>query len=589
MKSLSLFNAVVQKDTEVKNPIILSEYGCVITPKAIWAKSQIETYLKSQKLDSVELNQTFHKSWAKVIDSTHGELMFERLLHYITCFLVDKPKYIYLTDENLEIENISGELLLINCYTKAELIDKCFAMLNSGIALQAETIKDLLNCLTEELGYVFNGKETFNNKEATAILATDFGVYPENEVEFLRCIIHQTIGNPLLIKNPKTINAIKESDFNPSKLFNNFGLTKLSTIFNRYKPLFLAYKGKCPKVINKIAKLSKKNHKPLMQNPLNLVTSRKIIKADLYWFENAPIFSLLRALIACNNRKNGQTNFIYRVRNGKSWSKNNESTKNRDICEYNYNVLINLIKTRVNLKELKVFIPKDVEYGIPTSEKMFIGNVPTGTIITDDCLSIGAFWKNEWGVTVLDLSGENENVKIGWDGQMKNEGSLVHSGDIVNAPNGAIEYIRATKDLKDVTIVKCNNWQGGDEYKFRLVLGKGDDVNKDAMMNPNNVFFQHECDSKQKEVTLGLLIPKKDKISFVLVNVSSGNIRTSSNNPISKITQKAILEQYANSLTLNALLIELGATLVEDVENANLDLTFAKLEKDSIMNIFKNK
>jgi len=41
-------------------------------------------------------------------------------------------------------------------------------------------------------------------------------------------------------------------------------------IFNRFKPLFLAFKTKCPKTINKISKLSKTYHKPLVSNHFKL-------------------------------------------------------------------------------------------------------------------------------------------------------------------------------------------------------------------------------------------------------------------------------------------------------------------------------
>ncbi len=67
-------------------------------------------------------------------------------------------------------------------------------------------------------------------------------------------------------------------------------------IFNRFKPLFLAYKNRCPQTINKLSKLSKKYHKPLVSNALNEITFRRLTSADNGWQENATIYSLFKAL-----------------------------------------------------------------------------------------------------------------------------------------------------------------------------------------------------------------------------------------------------------------------------------------------------
>ena len=122
------------------------------------------------------------------------------------------------------------------------------------------------------------------------------------------------------------IEAIKASNYNPAVQFEKFGLEKLAEIFNRFKPLFLAYKSKCSKTINKISKLSKVHHKPLTTNPLNSVTNFLLSPKDEHWLDNATPFALFKALSACYARAQGQDTFIYRIRNGKSYVKKNKFT-----------------------------------------------------------------------------------------------------------------------------------------------------------------------------------------------------------------------------------------------------------------------
>jgi len=60
--------------------------------------------------------------------------------------------------------------------------------------------------------------------------------------------------------------------------------------------------------------------------------------------------------------------FAYRIRNGKSFIKTNIVS---EAAWTNYSLLINYCKTRFNLIGKKFFLPKEVEYELATSEKMF--------------------------------------------------------------------------------------------------------------------------------------------------------------------------------------------------------------------------
>jgi len=107
--------------------------------------------------------------------------------------------------------------------------------------------------------------EIVKNKEAKMIICKQRNLKPSNPVEFLRYLIYLSTENTLLIKNSKSIYEITESKFNLSGTLNDSDIEKLSSIFLRFKPLFLAFKKahkKNRKIINKMRRLAVKNHKP---------------------------------------------------------------------------------------------------------------------------------------------------------------------------------------------------------------------------------------------------------------------------------------------------------------------------------------
>ena len=107
-------------------------------------------------------------------------------------------------------------------------------------------------------------------------------IVPENPTEFLRYLVYKATDSTLLIKNEETIDAIKQGVKKPSivGLFNKYnqrhGYARLSEIFHRFKPIFLAFKenGRLKPVINKLRKLASTNHMPMAEDYLNTVTPK---------------------------------------------------------------------------------------------------------------------------------------------------------------------------------------------------------------------------------------------------------------------------------------------------------------------------
>lgn len=583
MKTLKLFNAVLAKKSNEK-PFI-SDEGFIIESDALWAKKEIISYYSKEKLNGNDLNKTFHRSWQKIKESSRIELLIEQINHYISTYGSDFQNEIYIPKEVLNVPDLKLTFKVIKAYTQEEMQEKCLSLLRSGIALKEETIDDLLYILHTELEYDFTGKENIRNKEAMIKIADRYDIYPENPVEFFRYVIYKTTRTTLLIKSNDLIDDIKKSKFNPTYLFENFGLEKMAEIFNRFKPLFLAYKNRAPKTINKISKLSKVYHQPLISNPLNNATNILLENSDLHWLENATPFALFKALSACYSRMYGQNTFVYRIRNGKSWTKRGTATS---VNELNYDFILNYLRSKYDLSEKKFYFPKDVAFGLPTSEKMFVGNIPTGTRFYGERLAIGIYWEDAWGANDLDLSGLNIAGKIGWNAAYdQNNGQLMYSGDMTSAPNGAVEYLYANKYLNTPTLVMNSVFSGDSNCGYKIIIGKGDDISYDHMMDPNNLFAEAKCNSVQKQTILGMLLPKDGKQCFVLLNFGAGNSHVSGTSEVSTMATNALYQQWYDSISFNHLIEKLGAIITSKKEEADFDLSLETLEKDSFMRIFK--
>lgn len=583
MKTLKLFNAVLAKESDAK--AFISEDGFMIEPDAVWAKKEITSFYKREKLNGNDLNKTFHKSWQKIKDSTRFQLLIEQINHYISTYGSNFQNEIYIPDEVLNVPDLKLTFKVIKAYSNEEMQEKCLSLLKSGIALKEETVDDVLHILHNELEYDFTGKENIRNKEAIIKIADRYDIYPENPVEFFRYVIYKTTRTTLLIKSDDLIDEIKQSKFNPTYLFEKFELEKLAEIFNRFKPLFLAYKNKAPKTINKISKLSKVYHQPLISNPLNNATNILLENSDLHWLENATPFALFKALSACYSRMYGQDTFVYRIRNGKSWTKKATSTC---VNELNYDFILNYLKSKYNLSGKKMYFPKDVEFALPTSEKMFVGNIPTGTRFYGERLAIGIYWENAWGAYDLDLSGLNIAGKIGWNASYnQNEGQLMYSGDMTSAPQGAVEYLYANKGFVAPTLVMNNVFSGSSDCGYKIVIGKGDAVSYDYMMNPDNLFAEAQCNSVQKQTILGILLPKDGRQCFVLLNFGAGHSHVSGSSEVSMMATQALYQQWYEPISFNKLVEELGATITSEKDESDFNFSMESLEKDSFMRIFK--
>lgn len=600
--SLRLFNAVVVSERNSATDYKLnSKLGVVIAPSAMHRYDDICSYISMRNLSGDALNSTFYPNWEKVKSVSLEERLHDQLMHYFSTYGLealglDCPDYVYLP--NSGVKNIPDNLqvLVIKGVSKKDLQDACFKMLSSGVALKQETIVDILYVLQTDCDYEFTGSEVIKNREAQVLIYDQTNVFPKDSESVLRYLVYKATGETLVIKNKHLIDKIKISNYIlPSRL----NLCELAKTFNRYKPLWLAFKSanrENAPVVNKISKLSKTGHIPMKPNVLANITSLQPSVVDVRRAcENATPFQIARALNAVRLYTTNNESRMYSIRNGKVYVKPAEGKPfNAD----NYQApLITALKGKISDK--KFYIPDELDYTLPVSEKMFSGNVPTGSSILapigSEHLLVGIYWNDCSGSrTDLDLSAVNKHQKIGWNSSWRTSGSeLMYSGDVTSGRGGAAEYMYMNNALKNSYILIVNRFHGEINTPFKVIVGYGSlksnsTSNRNYAIDPNKVIFQADCIMRKRQMMIGIIEPvnlvdDKSYVKFTLLDRAAQNRTvTNSGESIETLALNYMLSANETSLRLRDFV-----KTVNDPDLADVDLSMQTLTKDSVLSIFE--
>lgn len=569
-------------------------------------------------LTAQEMNNTFHKSWNKIKTAPYFQLLLEQIMHYITTYGFESlgvydENTVYIPNEKLEIPDLDVDkisLMVIKGYNVSELKDKLVSMLKSGVALKEDTIKDVVKISN---GVDFDELYEVRNKEVRMYLYKQLHKVPYEPIEFLRYVIFELTGKTLLIKNNETIESIKNSNMNVSDLFNlyqkKYGLAPLASIFYRFKPLFLAFRvtDDIKPIINKIRKLAIKHHKPMKEDFLNSVTKQiknnsldiDELKKEL---SRANTFRKIRLAYALKYRTLDVDSILYKVRNGKGYVKefDFDSTK---LLKETLGTIIDSIITDLskNVNGKTIYIPDNINYTLPATEKQFTGNFPSGTnIIIPRDLIFGVHWNNTDGYRIdLDLSLISANGKFGWDADYRNdEGSILFSGDVTDAPdkNGATELFYVKKapngnsSVDYLVYLNYFNFNNNIVVPFKIITArrKLDSLKRNYMINPNNVVAVAPSKMDKKSKILGIVSVNTKNCKFYFSETYVGNSITARNSAQTEQSKNYLVNFYKNSLMLHKLLEKAGATIVREKNDdvkIDIDLSPENLEKDTILNL----
>ena len=597
------------------------KYGILIpdTASEEIIKEAIEQYGK----DGEKWNQTFHKDFEIVKNAPIEDLIMQQLIHYITTYGFESLGFydnnlVYLPKEKLEIpelvvENI--ELVPIKPITEEELQEKLMTLLTSGIALSEQSVKDIM-VLSDYID-----KDRFDeivNREIKVTLYDKYNIMPKNPDEFFRYLIFKTTGDTLKINNSQLINKIKNSNKEKAlamleSYMTKNGLAKLSSIFLRNKNLFLAFKVKkeddlqlsanMNRIINALRKYAITYHKPLSKNILDCLTDENV-DVDLEklpeLLDNITIFREIRIVNGILYRLNGSNAIVYKIRNGKSFVKTLDNRTEEYVIRLNaiyevvYKHLINRLKNKINSKT--IYIPENITYMAPTSEKQFSGNIPDGSYLEvprTDNMIYGIHWTNlsdkpikksgfygeeydEYSTDIdrvdLDLKQMNKSEVFGWDASYRsNTNDILFSGDMTNAPlpNGATELFYVGQNYgHGAFLITLNNFtQNRADVPFEFVIAKATHKPENRVyyaLDPNNIYEKLDMVVKQGEYQKVVgFIAIDDTIKFYFNDFSQGNERTSRQDDVTMGTFDYLQSYSKVQLKLRDLLKDAGAILTD--------------------------
>jgi hypothetical protein len=597
--SMRLFNSVVstRKSPSPENFEVLKDYGLVLSASALPLRDEILEYLRTDRVSTRQMNQTFYSCPAEVESKSFEERLSDQLTHYFSTYglraLGIDSSFMYVPNDWEKI-NVPEQLTfrVVNGVSPKVLIAACLKMLKSGIALKQATIEDILVVL-KGCGYEFTGDEVVANKEARILICGATGILPKDGEELFRYLVFKATGLSLLVKDKKTFDAIKASNYVIPNLSDG-QLIELSKSFNRRKEYWMAFKvanrvGNAS-VVNKITKLSKSNHKPLKVDILsNLTNLREVNVKDLNSaIKAASLFKLVRAANALKLYEAPSKRKYYVVRNGRSFVKGSDKTySNRKVLDK----LIKEIRKRIDTTK-KVYIPEGLQYVIPTSEKQFTGEVPNFSTVevdyTDRDVLVGVYWENgshhhvDYDLSMNSLGGG----RIGWNRSWC-DSDITFSGDLTNAPDGAAEWLVVKKiDTAWGIVNNLYSAYGGEGVpEFTVMVGYGRKEKSSNYCNyfidPNDLLFSAKITPDRKQTTVGVISPSGEgKMRFILVNTSNGNKNVSDGSGTVSLLE-ALLPRAENTLKLNDFV-----NLCSDPSEADLDLSPNKLSKDTLLSLF---
>ena len=620
------------KEDMLKHGLIFACHNSADIPATV-----VEQAIDMYGIKAEEWNQTFHKSFATVRDTDIETLVVQQIVHYITTYgfealgIYDKDT-VYIPKEELDIPELEKDikLIVISWFNLTELQIKLMTLLSSGIALSKETIEDIMT-LSD---YIPRDRfDEIKNKEIRIALYDKYNIVPKNNVEFLRYMIYKLTGSTLLIKNQQSIKALKQCD--KEQIYNLLqsyltntpnGYIKLAEIFLRYKDLFLALKRPLSDMydikdkqinmyinsaINKISKLSKKYHKPLDNNILDRLSNIKDL--TIYNLGKSAInsaitetnsFRLIRILNGLKYRLscNSDDAIVYKIRNGKAYVSELEKAMTEEqqvvINDIITNIEVELASRIKNkLKDKIIYIPENVVYTLPQSEKQFNGNIPEGSYIEvkkDDDMLVGVHWKNFEDERIdLDLHMQNKSEQYGWNTSYRSESeNFYFSGDVTDAvlPKGATEvfYIGKSCENKAFLLTLNDYTRNKRDIPYDLIFAKSDisRIEKNHTIDPNNILYviHNTFEAEENEKTIGLVKIDSNSIRLYFNDFSLGrSIVTRQTNVIQN--SYSYLNKYTDiQYKLNDLLTKASITVINKPEY-NKEVYFEKLENNSLQEI----
>ena len=571
--------------------------------------------------DIFELNQGFYKSFKTVTELSPEKILANKLLHYLSTYGFEQlgifnHDTVFIPNAEIELPADAKpvKLTIINSISNEEIKSRAEKIIMSGIALSDETLENLttiIKYLEMKLDV-----DSVPNKELRIRLCDMLNILPKNPAEFLRYMIYKVTNSTLLIKSREMIFNIKNNPIDADKFFSDYiadnGIEKLAEVFHRYKPLWLAFKpySKFMKsTVNKMRKLADKYHKPLTPKILDNVTSNSQINVDELKreLEKVPVFKRISLANAILFRTAAPESIAYMIRNGKVFVEEYDKK-----FKLNYQTLLTVMESivevvRPNVEGKKIYLPENLDYAAPISEKKFIGEIPFGTSYSFESQSVivGVHWFNLPDERVdLDLHLNSPQRSIGWYNDFNEKNfvdtkteTVIFSGDMTDAPldkGGATEAYFIGESVKDeMMMINLNCFTSNSAaIPFKLILGdvKDDNINRQYLIDSHEVAFCLPNKIDGGEMFIGFLygdVEGNKKFYFTTAATNKRIIARRDENSLRMIS--ALQTSLESCLKLKDILKDAGAIFEKaDNEDWDINLDPQVVTKDSILNLFRD-
>ena len=571
--------------------------------------------------DIFELNQGFYKSFKTVTELSPEKILANKLLHYLSTYGFEQlgifnHDTVFIPNAEIELPADAKpvKLTIINSISNEEIKSRAEKIIMSGIALSDETLENLttiIKYLEMKLDV-----DSVPNKELRIRLCDMLNILPKNPAEFLRYMIYKVTNSTLLIKSREMIFSIKNNPIDVDKFFSDYiadnGIEKLAEVFHRYKPLWLAFKpySKFMKsTVNKMRKLADKYHKPLTPKILDNVTSNSQINVDELKreLEKVPVFKRISLANAILFRTAAPESIAYMIRNGKVFVEEYDKK-----FKLNYQTLLTVMESivevvRPNVEGKKIYLPENLDYAAPISEKKFIGEIPFGTSYNfgSQSVIVGVHWFNLPDERVdLDLHLNSPQRSIGWYNDFNEKNfvdtkteTVIFSGDMTDAPldkGGATEAYFIGESVKDeMMMINLNCFTSNSAaIPFKLILGdvKDDNINRQYLINSHEVAFCLPNKIDGGEMFIGFLygdVEGNKKFYFTTAATNKRIIARRDENSLRMIS--ALQTSLESCLKLKDILKDAGAIFEKaDNEDWDINLDPQVVTKDSILNLFRD-
>ena len=465
-------------------------------------------------LNNTDWSKTFHKSWEKVANAPIEQLAFEQMIHYFSTYGLESlglnanpviPVEKVLVDFDA-FPNFKA-FTIIHRVSESEALEMIKEYLRKTVAPH----KDLVNGIINLMQFTDISVDEIQSFELKVARCDQLGIVPENPVDFLRYVIYNLTGKTILVKDKETINAIKyHGAIGRVNVFRDYfskaNITALASIFYRYKPIFLAFKQfpNMSSYINRLRRMAPSYHKPI--DDVNVQNFSKLVKEGrIQAAQNVLDKCSGRQLIKLLNFFMSPSNNVYNIRNGKLYVK---ETTDKDGNETIESMIAKAFKTaelmvvRAWMKHYKnklfgkiFYLPPYIDYAAPISEKQFIGNIPYGSSVDgskDKAITAAIHWNNYKGrCTDIDLHMVSDKGQhFGWNGYYRdsNADTVLYSGDMTDATNGAVEAFRFTPSEDETFMLSVNNYTVYNDTPFEFFMTEVDFEDM-SMVDVSNALF----------------------------------------------------------------------------------------------------